>query len=88
LFDVQIAITDETDIGQRRGLDTLVPEPPSTESLRDLQTTFSLVLNRDVARAIVSTQFYTTTGRLCAAANTQVASLSAGTPLALTASIS
>jgi hypothetical protein len=52
----------------------------------DLQMTFSVVLNRDIDRAIVSTQFYTTTGRLCAAANTQIASLSAGTPLALTAS--
>jgi len=53
---------------------------------RDLQMTFSLVLNRNVDRAIVSTQFYTATGRLCAGANTQIASLSAGTPLALTAS--
>ncbi len=53
---------------------------------RDLQMAFSVVLNRDIDRAIVSTQFYTTTGRLCAAANTQIASLSAGTPLALTAS--
>ena len=53
---------------------------------RDLQMTFSLVLNRDIGRAIVSTQFYTTTDQLCAVANTEVASLSAGTPLALTAS--
>ena len=52
---------------------------------RDLQMTFSVVLNRDISRAIVSSQFYTATGRLCAAANTQIASLSAGTPIALTA---
>jgi hypothetical protein len=52
---------------------------------RDLQMTFSVVLNRDISRAIVSTQFYTAAGHLCATANTQTASLSAGTPLTLTA---
>jgi hypothetical protein len=53
---------------------------------RDLQMTFSVLLNRDVDRGIVWTDFYTTTGRLCAAASTRFVSLTAGTPVTLTAS--
>ena len=53
---------------------------------RDLQLTFSVVLNRDVNRAIVSTQFYTPAGVLCAAANTEIVPLTSGTPATLTAS--
>ena len=53
---------------------------------RDLQMTISVVLNRDVDRAVVNVQFYTATGRLCAAGNTAVVPLTAGTPVRLTAS--
>ncbi len=70
---------------------TLVVTPCSVEGelfpcTGDLQMTFSVVLNRDVDRAGVSTQFYTATGLLCAAANTEVVSVIAGTPVTLTAS--
>ncbi len=53
---------------------------------RDLQMTISVVLNRDVDRAMVRVEFYTATGRLCAAGNTAVVPLTAGTPARLTAS--
>ena len=71
---------------------TLVVNPCRSEEgdsftcSRDLQLTFSVVLNRDIGRAIVSTQFYTTADHLCAVANTEIAPLTAGTPLTLTAS--
>jgi hypothetical protein len=54
---------------------------------RDLQVTFSVVLNRNVDRALVFTQFYTMTGRLCAAANTGIVSLTEGTPVTLIAPV-
>ena len=51
----------------------------------DLQMTFSVVLNRDIDRARVWTEFYSTTGRLCGGASTAFVSLTAGTPVTLTA---
>jgi hypothetical protein len=50
----------------------------------DLQMAFSVVLNRDVDSASVSTQFYTATGQLCAGATAASVSLTAGTPVTLT----
>lgn len=52
----------------------------------DLQMTFLVVLNRDIDRARVWTEFYTTTGRLCGGASTAFVSMTAGTPVTLTAS--
>lgn len=52
----------------------------------DLQMTFSVVLNRDIDRARVWTEFYTPAGRLCGGASTAFVSLTAGTPVTLTAS--
>jgi hypothetical protein len=60
-------------------------EGDTSPCTRDLQMTFSVVLNRDVDRAGVWTEFYTTTGHLCAAANTSLLSLTAGTAATLTA---
>lgn len=70
---------------------TLVVNPCPAEGdvfscTRDLQMTFSVVLNRDVDRAIVWTEFYTPAGLLCAAANTEIVALTSGTPITLTAS--
>lgn len=47
--------------------------------------TFSVVLNRDIERARVWTEFYTVTGQLCGGASTAFGSLTAGTPVTLTA---
>ena len=52
----------------------------------DLQMTFSVVLNRDVDRAFVATEFYTATGLLCAGVSTGTVALTARTPATLTAS--
>lgn len=46
----------------------------------DLEMTFSVVVNRDLDRARVSTEFYTASGQLCAAGTTEMITLSAGTP--------
>jgi hypothetical protein len=53
---------------------------------RDLQMSFSVVLNRDLDRARLGIQFLTATGVLCAAANTDVVALRAGTPATVSAS--
>ena len=53
---------------------------------RDLQMSFSVVLNRDIDRARLGIQFLTATGMLCAAANTEVVSLRAGTLATMSAS--
>lgn len=53
---------------------------------RDLDMTFSVVLNTGVARALVRPEFYTASGRLCGATKTAVVSLTAGTYTTLTAS--
>jgi hypothetical protein len=52
----------------------------------DLQMTFSVVLNRDIDRARVWTEFYTATGQSCGDASTAFVSLTAGIPVTLTAS--
>lgn len=52
----------------------------------DLQMTFSVVQNRDIDRARVWTEFYSATGQLCGGASTAFVSLTAGTPVTLTAS--
>jgi hypothetical protein len=62
------------------------PENEPWPCTRDLQLTFSVVLNRDLDRARVSTQFYTTSGHLCAATTTESVSVTAGTPATFTAS--
>jgi hypothetical protein len=62
------------------------PENEPVPCTRDLQLTFSVVLNRDLDRVRVSTQFYTTSGHLCAATTTESVSVTAGTPATLTAS--
>lgn len=62
------------------------PENEPEPRTRDLQLTFSVVLNRDLDRARVSTQFYTTSGHLCAATTTDSVSVTAGTPVTLKAS--
>ncbi len=70
---------------------TLVVNPCADEEgnlfpcTRDLQMTFSVVLNRDVDSASVGTKFYTATGQFCAVTNTPV-SLTAATPVTLTVS--
>ena len=45
----------------------------------DLQMTFSVVLNRDVDRAFVATEFYTATGLLCAGGSTETVALTGDT---------
>jgi len=75
----------------RPGGATLVVNPCPADGdvfpcTRDLQMTYSVVLNRDVDRAIVWTEFYTPAGLLCAAANSDIGSLTSGTPVMLTAS--
>jgi hypothetical protein len=62
------------------------PENEPLPCTRDLQLTFSVVLNRDLDRARVSTQFYTTSGHLCAATTTESVSVTAGSPVTLNAS--
>ena len=52
----------------------------------DLEMSFSVVLNRDIERARVWTEFYTATGRMCGGASTAFGPLTAGTPATLTAS--
>ena len=54
------------------------PENAPLPCTRDLQMTFSVVLNRDVDHAVVSTLFYTATGRLCAGVGTGTVALTAG----------
>ena len=55
---------------------------PCTE---DLQMTFSVVLNRDIDRARVWTEFYSATGQLCAGASTAFVPMTAGTAVTVTA---
>lgn len=64
------------------------PESEPWPCTRDIELTFSVVLNRDLDRARVSTDFYTPTGQLCASATTpELVSLTAGTPVTMTAPI-
>ena len=62
------------------------PENEPWPCTRDLQMTFSVVLNRDVDHAVVFTSFYSATGLLCAGGSTETVALTAGTPATLTAS--
>ena len=52
----------------------------------DLQLTFLVVLDRDIERARVWTEFYDATGRLCAGGSTPFVALTAGAAVTLTAS--
>jgi hypothetical protein len=52
----------------------------------DLHMRFSVVLNTGVDRALVQTNFYLASGRLCGATKTEMVSLTPGTPATLTAS--
>src|SRR5205823_5988064 len=61
-------------------------EENPTPCTSDLQMTFSVVLNRDIDRARVWTEFYTATGQSCGDASTVFVSLKAGTPVTLAAS--
>ena len=62
------------------------PENEPWPCTRDLQMTFSVVLNRDVDNAVVFTSFYNATGQLCAGGSTETVALTAGTPATMTAS--
>lgn len=53
---------------------------------RDLQLIFSVVLNRNVERARVWTEFYTSGRILCGSAGTAIVRVTAGTPVTLTTS--
>ena len=83
---IELAATSRPD-GATLGVNVCVePENEPWPCTRDLQMTYSVVLNRDLDRARIFTQFYTTTGQLCAATNTELGLLTAGTPVTLTAS--
>jgi hypothetical protein len=52
----------------------------------ELELTFLVVLNRDIERARVWTEFYDATGRLCGGASTPFVALKAGAAVTMTAS--
>jgi hypothetical protein len=81
-----IELTTDRSDGAALVVDPCPGEANPIPCTRDLHMTFAVVVNRDIDRARVWTEFYNATGQSCGFASTAFVSLTTGTPVTLAAS--